>query len=129
MFWLHYTKTGLVLRADEEAAEVKAAKREVLKLGLDPHASFSLLCLCLAWFRAYGTASFLLPGVIVASKTEEVRKRVEERMPGLPPAVMELIRAPEGTCGGCSAFVSGLCVERSCQVGAADPGCDLWVRR
>ena len=129
VFWTHYTKTGLVLRADEQADEVKTAKREVLKLGLDPHASFSLLCLCLAWFRAYGASYFILPGVNMASKTEEVRKNIEDKMPGLPPAVVELIQAPEGTCGGCSAFVSGLCVERSCRVGAADPGCDLWVRR
>lgn len=129
VFWLHYTKTGLVLRVDEDAAEVKTARREVLKLGLDPHASFSLLCLCLAWFRAHGTSHFLLPGETRASKTEETRQNVEKAMPGLPPAVLGMIRSPEGTCGGCSAFVAGLCVERSCQVGAADPACALWVRR
>lgn len=129
VYWHHYTKTGLVLKTDEAAAEVKTAKREIIKLGIDPHASFSLLCLCVAWFRAFGTSSFILPGVTVASKTEAVRKAVEERMPGLPPAVVEMFNAPEGACGACSAFKDGLCQERGCYVGPSDPGCDLYVGR
>lgn len=129
VFWHHYTKTGLVLKNDEAAAEVKTAKREIIKLGIDPHASFSLLCLCVAWFRAFGTSSFILPGVTVASKTEAVRKAVEDRMPGLPPAVVELFNAPEGACGACSAFDVGYCKERFCNVGANDPGCEMYVRR
>ncbi len=129
VFWHHYTKTGLVLKSDETVAEVKTAKREIIKLGIDPHASFSLLCLCVAWFRAFGTASFILPGVTVASKTEAVRKAVEERMPGLPPAVVEMFNAPEGACGSCSAFDAGLCQERGCHVGPSDPGCELYVGR
>jgi hypothetical protein len=127
VFWHHYIKTGLVLKSDETVAEVKSAKREIIKLGIDPHASFSLLCLCVAWFRAFGTASFILPGVTVASKTEAVREAVEGRMPGLPPAVVEMFVAPEGACGACSAFAAGLCRERGVLVGPADPGCDLYV--
>jgi hypothetical protein len=58
MVWLHYTKTGLVLEEDEEQ---RKTRRKVIKLTLDPHFSFSLLCLCAGWFRAHGTGTIILP--------------------------------------------------------------------
>ncbi len=36
---------------------------------------------------------------------------------------------PEGSCGTCSAYRDGLCVERGLTVGERDPGCGMWVGR
>jgi hypothetical protein len=140
MFWDHYTRTGLVLSSKEDAAkggkgetghQVSTAKREVLKLGLDPHASFSLLCVCLAWFRAHGTTSFVLPGVRMPS---DARAIVEKNMPGLPAQVLDAIdsRTGLGTCGGCEAYQEvvpglGTCRERGFQITPKDPACELFV--
>lgn len=131
VFWLHYSKTGLVLQDPEQAPtdkSVRAAKRLVLKLGLDPHASFSLLAVCLAWFRAYGTTHFLLPGVSdAADRTERVHRDLDRTLPGLPSAVaaqlLEQTVVDPGTCGACSAFQDGFCQARGFNVKPSDPGC------
>lgn len=132
VFWLHYTKTGLLLREPEQDPtdkSVKQPKREVLKLGLDPHASFSLLCLCLAWFRAHGTSHFILPNGEGMSKTEDLQAKVQKNLPGLSPLVVSLFEQREHVCQACSAYADQACVERGCAVRPHDPACDLFVRR
>lgn len=125
--FVHLTHVALVTEQVDPA--IRKYRRMVKKVSMDPHYAYSNMLADIAWARSHGTASFILPGVTVASKTEAVRKAVEERMPGLPPAVVEMFNAPEGACGACSAFKDGLCQERGCHVGPSDPGCDLYVGR
>ncbi len=102
MVWLHYTKTGLVLEEDEEQRRVR---RKVIKLGLDPHFSFSLLALCVAWFRAHGTATIILPGAGPFDHETARARRIAEDMPGLPPDLVAMMGSSSpGTCGRCSSF-------------------------
>lgn len=129
MFWLHYTKCGLVLDNDEEQ---RKTRRHVIKLGIDPHAAFSLLALCLAWFRAHGTTSFILPGGFGASGAVGPADPLRQAWPGMPDKVMDMIEAGSASgsvCGRCSAFLEGLCQERGLQVGANDPACEWFVGR
>lgn len=121
VFWLHYCKTGLILREpdqDPTDKSVRPVRREVLKLGLDPHASFSLMACCLAWFRAHGTSHFILP---------EPAAGPGVRMVGLPPSVaglLETVAQPRSGCGRCVSFVDGACVERGVTVRPDMPACE-----
>lgn len=121
MVWLHYTKTGLVIDQDDEE---RKTKRRVIKLGMDPHFSFSLMALCIAWFRAHGTATFILP-------TEPTQSVVAGDMPGLPQQVVSAIEDATlpGTCGACCSFDPGRgwCNERQLLVRPIDPACSLFV--
>ena len=123
MFWLHYTKCGLVLEEDEEQ---RKTRRRVVKLGLDPHAAFSLMAVCLAWFRAYGTSYFLLPDAPVAFGVPSAPGATAA---GLPAHVIDLMTPREGTCGGCLEFGAGRCAARQVQVQAVDPACDWFAPR
>lgn len=131
VFWVHYQKTGLVLEEpdqDPKDKSVKQPRRRVLKLGLDPHASFSLMCLALAWFRSHGTSHFILPGVdSMRDKDQSLAETVEKKMPGLPVHVLGMLERETETCGRCDAYRAGLCQERGAQVRETDPACDLFV--
>ncbi len=128
VFWKHYTKTGLLLQSDEDSVRVATAKRMIIKMGLDPHASFSLMMLCLAWFRAYGTTHFILPGGNDMSLRDDMREDTGGGIPGLPSSVAAMMESKvSGQCGKCLAFAKGFCTELQMQVGAADPGCSSYV--
>lgn len=123
MFWMHYTKCGLVLEEDEE---LRKTRRKVVKLGLDPHAAFSLLAVCLAWFRAHGTSHFILPEVrgVAARASTAPASAV-----GLPSQVVEWMTPTAGTCGVCLEFKAGQCAARQVSVQASDPACDWFMPR
>ena len=123
MFWLHYTKCGLVLEDDEEQ---RKTKRRVIKLGLDPHAAFSLMALCLAWFRSFGTSHFILPEVRGAAGAAATPGASAV---GLPSQVVEWMTPAAGTCGVCLEFKAGQCSARQVSVQAGDPACDWFVPR
>jgi hypothetical protein len=118
MAFLHYTKTGLVIDQDDEE---RKTRRRVIKLGMDPHFSFALMALCIGWFRAHGTATFILP-------TEPTAARLD--MPGLPEHVVSAIEdaTQPGTCGACVSFdaARGWCTERNLLVRNIDPACGLF---
>jgi hypothetical protein len=131
--FLHFTKTALVAEKDKETNKFK---RAVKKIGIDPHFSYSLQLAGVAWARAHGTASFILP----QEKTVDEERReaaLAANMPGMPAHVMAAMeKAVGGTCGACTAFPMnddgtmpprGVCGERGCIVQASDPGCDMFV--
>ena len=65
---------------------------------------------------------------------EDTMNPDQERLAALLPGVeRDLLRkiadTTEGTCGRCTAFQDGQCLERDYRVGANDPGCVLYVAR
>jgi hypothetical protein len=136
----HFTKTALVTEKVIEGGEKEATtnhyRRVVRKVGIDPHFSYANLLCDVAWARAHGTATFLIP--------EEDRKSVNKdkaeamNMPGLPANVVQMMDAlpPGEVCGRCVSFphpVNGVraphgpCEARNIQVMARDPGCPFFV--
>ncbi|MFT8945965.1 MAG: phage terminase large subunit family protein [Acetobacter aceti] len=128
--FLHLTRTGLVVEEQEKSG--KKIPR-VLKIGIDPHFSFAMMLCDVAWARVNGTSTFILPDVpgnAPAGSDIARAERIEQRLPGLPAAVVRMMAdAPEGSCGRCSAFKDGQCIERDFTVRAIDPGCDFFDPR
>src|ERR1019366_2654422 len=58
--FLHFTRTALVAEKDDEQ---KKYRRKVVKVGLDPHTSYANMLCDVAWSRAHGTSSFILPTI------------------------------------------------------------------
>ncbi len=122
----HLTKTALVAEKDEET---NAYKRSVRKVGIDPHFSYANMLCDVAWSRAHGTGTFILPS---GKKEMTVRQEaVKESLPGLPENVVTLVQdlPPGEVCARCSAFdpESGMCAERQLLVRGPDPGCILFA--
>lgn len=130
--FLHFTKTAIVAEKDKETNKYK---RKVAKVGLDPHASYANQLCDVAWARAYGTATFILPDM--GDAVTEQRQRAEKMdMHGLPTHVAAMLDdLPAGVCGRCSAYphgdgdppASGLCGERNITVDAKDPACPFFA--
>jgi len=124
----HFTKTALVAEKDEETNKYK---RTVKKIGIDPHFSYANMLCDVAWARAYGTGTFILPK---ADKEPTVtQESVQKAMPGLPTGVVAMIEElPAGEiCGRCTAFdpETNMCTERQLSVRAQDQGCILFVAK
>lgn len=123
----HFTKTALVAEKDEETNQFR---RSVKKIGIDPHFSYANMLCDVAWARAHGTSSFILPA---AGSPPERRDTVQEAMPGLPSHVLSMVSdLPAGeVCGRCSAFVpeTSYCSERQVLVRPKDPGCAFFAMR
>ena len=120
----HFTKTALVAEKDDET---NAYKRSVRKVGIDPHFSYANMLCDVAWARAHGTSTFVLPsGEKELSVTQQ---KVAESMPGLPPGVIGMVQDLSGSvCGRCSAFnpETGQCEERQFQVKPTDAACPVF---
>lgn len=123
--FFHFTRTALVAEKDEEE---KKFKRRVVKVGIDPHTSYANMLCDVAWARAYGTNTFILP---VAEKPKEtsVQKVLENHVPSVSDLMMDAKLALSGdVCGRCTAFLDGRCTERdNIAVKERDPGCVLFV--
>lgn len=123
MAFHHFTKTALVAEKDDEQ---KKYRRKVVKVGIDPHTSYANMLADVAWARAFGTSTFIMPDVNPAKDLVDVAKRV-----GLPPAVAQIFEVlPEGEiCGRCSAFnkETSMCGERDILVRPLQPGCMLFA--
>jgi hypothetical protein len=123
----HFTKTALVAEKDPDTNQFK---RKVKKVGIDPHASYANQLCDVAWARAHGTGTFILP-----EATNLAQERREQgaamNMPGLPGAVVGMMQAPLAgeVCGRCEAFrkEQGLCIARNLLVKPSDPGCPFWI--
>jgi hypothetical protein len=124
----HLTKTALVVDEDEST---RKPRPKVVKVGIDPHFSFANMLCDVAYSRAHGTSTILLPDV--APPTEKLMQDgINAGMPGLPPqVVMWLQEQRTGTCGKCSAMdpQTHLCGARDLMVRATDPACDLYLER
>jgi hypothetical protein len=120
--FLHLTRTALIAEQDDEERKFK---RKVVKVGLDPHFSYAFMLLNVAWARSHGTTMFITP-FGDSGRAPEVQA-IADQMPGLPESVLQMLEAPAGACGRCSAFDNGTCNERGFLVGAKDPGCQLFM--
>ncbi|MBU1515182.1 MAG: phage terminase large subunit family protein [Alphaproteobacteria bacterium] len=91
--FVHFQKTALVTERVNDGE--RKLRRKVVKVGIDPHASFANMLCDVAWARAYGTATFLLLEPALQLPTEARQN-----------PIVQLIhrRCAEGTCGGCSHF-------------------------
>lgn len=122
--FFHFTRTALVAEKDEEE---KKFKRKVVKVGIDPHTSYANMLCDVAWARAYGTNTFLLPQLVKA-ETPSVQKVLEQYSPTLHDALQEALTPRGDVCGRCISFGGGRCLERDLiSVKERDPGCDLFI--
>lgn len=118
----HFTKTALVAEKDDETNQYR---RSVKKVGIDPHFSYANMLCDVAWARAFGTSSFILPeGPKVEDNVNVVEKIAEiARVP-----LAELPMISGNVCGKCSEYdpESSMCLERHFRVRAEDPACDFF---
>lgn len=125
--WHHFTKTALVAELDEKAGTNKY-KRRVKKVGIDPHFSYANMLCDVAWARAHGTATFILPDGKASMEPADQLRRAG--MPETVAAMVEHQSIPDGeVCGRCSAFdpETGQCAERSFITKPESKGCVLFV--
>lgn len=125
--WHHFTKTALVAEKDDETNKFR---RSVKKIGIDPHFSYANMLCDVAWARAHGTSTFILPDG--GKPMQELKdKSAAQGMPGLPTPVAAMLQPlPAGDrCGRCTSFNpdTSECQERALTVRREDPGCDLFV--
>lgn len=124
--WHHFTKTALVAEKDDETNKFT---RVVKKIGIDPHFSYANMLADVAWARAHGTTTFLLPEA-APMKDPNVSKAESMNMHGLPKSVAAVIvEHPTGrVCGNCSAFEKETkrCIERGLVVQPRDAGCPMF---
>lgn len=125
--FFHFTRTALVVEMDDEERKFR---RKVVKVGIDPHFSYAFMLLNVAWARAHGVTSFILP-TSKAEDEEEMRAvMVERELAGVPVGVLHAITSPpQGTCGRCLFFDSDIsqCTERELLTQARAPGCEWFA--
>lgn len=121
--FFHFTRTALIAEKDEEE---KKYRRRVVKVGIDPHTSYANMLCDVAWARAHGTSTFILPDVGAPE-----RGKLEPEAIGIPGqlgAVMEEIQAVKyygDVCGRCINYDpdTRMCREIGMIVQPKDPGC------
>jgi len=121
--FMHLTRTALIAERDEEQNKYR---RRVVKVGIDPHFSYAYMLLNVAWARAHGTTSFLLPDVQHDAKATENANSV------LHSPILTMMRDQRlglemNLCGGCLAYAHGDCTLRYLRVKENDVGCSLFV--
>lgn len=137
----HFTKTALVVEKVKDEGGKEAStnkyKRVVRKIKIDPHYSYANQLCDVAWARAHGTATFIIPPV----NEVPVQKQKAEamNMHGLPPDVVNMleVKPANETCGNCVSYpfgdeslpVRGVCAERNLMVQQCDAGCPLFLPR
>jgi hypothetical protein len=123
--FFHFTRTALVAEKDEEE---KKFKRRVVKVGIDPHTSYANMLCDVAWARAYGTSTFILP-MAEKPNSMSVQKVLETYTPQIGAVMEDAKLALSGdVCGRCISFEDGRCTERDrVFVKERDPGCPMFV--
>lgn len=125
--FFHFTRTALIAEKDEEE---KKYRRRVVKVGIDPHTSYANMLCDVAWARAFGTSTFLLPdaGAPAAGQVDQAISKVT----GAAASVMEQINQLQSdTCGGCVSRdpATSYCKELQAFVRPTDPGCWAFIAR
>lgn len=120
--WYHFLHTALIVDVDEEE---RKSKSRVVKVGIDPHFSYAWMLMNVAWARAYGTGTFILP------TGEPERPDIAKTLPGISEEVIHMFRQrPESgmVCGRCSAWdpAKTWCNDRGFLAQAKDPACGLF---
>lgn len=128
----HFTKTALVVEKVKDAAGQEATtnkyKRTVRKIKIDPHFSYANQLCDVAWSRAHGTATFILPDG--GGDVDDKQEAIKAAMPGLPSGVVQMVQSvTPDTCGACESFDpdTGRCGARGFVVAARDPACDFYA--
>jgi len=125
MVFLHLTKVALVVEKD---AKTRKYRPKVVKVGIDPHFAYANMLCDVAWARAHGTTTFMIPE---GKTVTDVQDKVKERMPGLPEQVVDAIKLPVAgeVCGRCQNYdAEGCrCALRKFTVKLNDPGCPLFL--
>lgn len=123
----HFTKTALVAEKDEETNQYR---RSVKKVGIDPHFSYANMLCDVAWARAHGTSTFILPDGGTPHK-----RALEAGDIGVPDklaAMIEEAKALQLTGDVCGRCVNrdpdtGICSENGARTRVGDPGCWAFV--
>lgn len=119
----HLMKTALVAEKDEETNEFK---RSVKKIGIDPHFSYANMLCDVAWSRAFGTSTFILP-----DSAAPVLEQLDPTNICVPVALTQALselneaRYSQDVCGRCRNFneETGICNEIAMRVSPGDLGC------
>ncbi|MBB3017691.1 hypothetical protein FHR70_000731 [Microvirga lupini] len=125
--FFHFTRTALVVEKDEDE---KKYKRKVVKVGIDPHTSYANMLCDVAWSRAHGTSTFILP-----SGGTDHQKALEPGQIDIPDqiaAVMSQLQiSRDEVCGNCvnRDEETGLCSEQRVLTAKADPGCWAFIAK
>lgn len=124
--FFHFTRTALVAEKDEEE---KKFKRRVVKVGIDPHTSYANMLCDVAWARAHGTSTFILPDATRGVPTAGMSDCLAAA-PGLPQALAVAEISLLDTCGRCANFdaAGGYCSELGMGSRADAPGCIAFLR-
>lgn len=123
----HFTKTALVAERDDETNQYK---RSVKKVGIDPHFSYANMLCDVAWARAHGTSTFILPD---AGRNAHGQNRLDPAAIGVPAQLADLIEqvevSREEVCARCDSYdeATGMCGETGYRVNSADPGCWAFI--
>lgn len=134
MFY-HLTKTALVaeqVKDKKGVSHTNQYKRTVKKIGIDPHFSYANMLCDVAWSRAHGTSTFLLPD-IEPTKIE----RLSPLDIGVDPTLVSFVEEVQtahlrgDVCGRCINYdpESRSCAEIMMQVKETDPGCSVFISR
>lgn len=123
--FFHFTRTALVAEKDEEE---KKFRRRVVKVGIDPHTSYANMLCDVAWARAHGTSTFIMP-TVEKPKHDTVQQALEMYTPQVAAVIDASKLALSGNvCGRCISFGGGRCTERDgIVVKDRDPGCDMFM--
>ena len=131
----HFTKTALVaeqVKDKKGVSHTNQYKRTVKKIGIDPHFSYANMLCDVAWSRAHGTSTFLLPD-IEPTKIE----RLSPLDIGVDPTLVSFVEEVRtahlrgDVCGRCINYdpESRSCAEIMMQVNETDPGCSVFISR
>lgn len=123
--FFHFTRTALVVEKDEDE---KKYKRKVVKVGIDPHTSYANMLCDVAWSRAHGTSTFILPDA-----GKKPVGALDPRQIGVPEELVNMMEqiqvSRDEICSNCVSFdvETGICGENGYRVRAADPGCWAFI--
>lgn len=120
--FFHFTKTALVVEQKEDERKHRA---KVVKIGIDPHFSYANMLCDVAWARAHGTSTFLLPDVGTTKPKQLLDPQAIEAPAPLQAYVEQLEIVRGDVCGRCVSFdaATGTCNEIGMGVKPGDPGC------
>ena len=126
--FFHFTRTALIAEKDEDE---KKYRRRVVKVGIDPHTSYANMLCDVAWARAHGTSTFILPDVGGAdispiSPTDiTVTAQVDHIL-----TEIHRVQYTGDVCGCCVNRNpdNNHCREICMRVKPTDPGCDMFIR-
>lgn len=122
--FFHFTRTALVVEKDEDE---KKYKRKVVKVGIDPHTSYANMLCDVAWSRAHGTSTFLMPDV--EDRAADLRLNAVN-VPGVAGKMIEEMNQLIGdVCGKCVNRNpdTGMCSELEARTQPQDPGCWAFI--